>query len=43
MKICWDNLENLRLTRNGKTLCIEHHKEAHKLPGCAYNKLRGCI
>jgi hypothetical protein len=51
MKICWDNLEKIKLSVKGNFAigvttyyyCVDCHKEAHKLPGCGYNELGDCI
>ena len=38
MKICWDNLEGVRLTKSGTLVKGTQHKEK----GCIYHELK-CI
>jgi hypothetical protein len=48
MKLCCDNIENIKLTKNGNfrdidnciILCYNCHKEVHSKDGCRYNQLR---
>ena len=52
MKLCWNNIENIKLTKQGNyrdvvkkvtyyhKLCKKCHIESHKKDGCRYDQLK---